>query len=123
METLRRREVSPISSNKAAIVVKMHLFHSHSKFAMNVRVPTMELDPHHFWRRKARQLVIDAGMVVGVLVIWALLTQLPWYQLWKQDAAKDCIYFGRAGAHCAEQFPNRDDNGSVSDPSRQYRRR
>jgi hypothetical protein len=62
----------------------------------------MGLDRRNSPRRRELHLALDISIVVGALIIWALLSHLPWHQLWEREAARDCIYLGRAGAHCIE---------------------
>lgn len=77
---------------------------------MNFRVTATELERRHILRRTARHLALDISIFVGALLLWALLSHLPWYQLWKPNPADDCVYLGRAGAHCA---PRANKDGDV----------
>ena len=90
----------------------MLLVHSHRKTAQDDLARAMELDHQRFSHRKALHLAQDFAIVVVALILLALLFHLPWYQLWKQDAAKDCGYFGRAGAHCTVRVPGKEGDGS-----------
>jgi hypothetical protein len=41
-------------------------------------------------------------VVVVVILVWAMLSSVNWSGLTKSTDARDCVYFGRAGAHCTE---------------------
>lgn len=80
---------------------------------MSVRAISMGFQPL-FSRLKALHLASSIAIVVAALILWVLLTHLPWYQLWKRDVVRDCIYLGRAGAHCTERTPSSEGDGSSS---------
>lgn len=60
-----------------------------------VRAPEIELD--HFFSR----LALDVAVVVVTLSVWVLLSHPRHSHPPGPQRAEDCVYFGRAGARCA----------------------
>jgi hypothetical protein len=82
--------------------------HAAAKFSARPRVSVIGDFSHPAARRLAREVCF----VVGVLLLWAMLSPLLLSKLEKAGDPGTCVSFGRAGTHCAET-----PGGGGQDPS------
>jgi hypothetical protein len=72
--------------------------HAAAKFSARSGVTFMGAFSHP----AARRLAAEASIVVGLLLLWALLSALLLSTLEKIGDPGHCVYLGRAGTHCVE---------------------
>jgi hypothetical protein len=82
----------------------MLLFHSSGQAGAKIDQIGMGPNSRHLSHRHRARLALDVAIVVGAILLWALLSHVNWSGLGKSTAAGDCVYFGRAGAHCTEHL-------------------
>ena len=62
------------------------------------------MDPEscHLSHHRVVRLALEVSIVVGAMLVWALLSDVNRSGLAKSTDARDCVYFGRAGARCTD---------------------
>ena len=102
MEILRRKELTVVLSAQTGMTDQMfHMLtrgHAAAKFSARPGVSVIGAFSHP----AARRLAGEVCVVVGVLLLWALLSALLLSTMGKVGDPGGCVYFGRAGTHCVE---------------------